>query len=84
MEVVDHEHFRLSTGRVFYAYGNTLGLNADKPTLCAYGHDGHVRESYPEYPDPFTPEERIEIARYMIALWEKFMDGGGKLNAEID
>lgn len=75
--------FTLSTGREVYANCGILGLERDDDDgrlRLAYGYDGHVLEDQPDYregrpmpcKDAFTPEERAEIAEYVIALWREW------------
>lgn len=59
----------LSTGREMYAHGGIIGLGPDcsypDQLVASYGYDGGLEED-------FTPEERQEIAEYMINLWKKW------------
>ena len=64
MEISKEDHFKLSTGKEFYAHGNILGLCDD--VIAIYnGYDGG------DDLDKFTKEEIAEIADYMIDLWTK-------------
>lgn len=72
--------FRLSTGKEFYANRNILGLGPvgeyESRLSLTFGYDGGVSEDQEpnEYAEnkPFTPEERNEVAEYMIALWREW------------
>jgi hypothetical protein len=56
--------FVLDSGREFYANNNIIGLG---PNLeVSEGHDGGV------VCDDWIPQERAELADYMIALWMAF------------
>lgn len=66
-----------SDGRTRRCYGGIVGLNPDlHPT---YGSDGefYLRgegafETSGDEGEPFTPEQRAELADYMIGLWQAF------------
>jgi hypothetical protein len=55
----DTNEFVLSSGKRFYAYG---GLLSPGRGGLAYGYDGWVDET-------LTPDEKAEIAQYMIHCW---------------
>lgn len=60
-----------STGRTFYAHCGLLSPGADGELM--EGYDGTVWAGEDE---PWTPEERAEIADFMIAEWQAFKVGG--------
>ena len=81
MEILDKDHFVLDDGTVFYAFRSRLSISED--TLekyrigIEYGSDGGVVI----YPNPtntewveFTPKQAVEIAEYMIDLWQRFKE----------
>jgi hypothetical protein len=60
----DKEEIVFSTGRREYANWYIIGIS---PSLdVSQGYDGHIDT------DKFSPEERAELADYMIGLWSKF------------
>ncbi len=65
-----------SSKRKFYANDGIIGLVFD-PTECKYsvseGYDGAL---FPG--DQITDDERRELADYMIGLWTRFRDEGGR------
>jgi hypothetical protein len=68
MEWLDRDQFKLSSGRVVHANRGLVGIN---PRLeVSQGYDGNI---YIEDDDePWTPEERAELADAMIARWQEF------------
>ncbi len=61
-----------STGRTFRANCDIIGL---APDLQVYdGFDGTPFIDANTYVQTFTPEERRELADYMIALWMRFRE----------
>jgi hypothetical protein len=50
-------------GRECYAHAGIIGI--DNSLHIFYGYDGGL-------PGDLTPGERVELADYMINLWEKF------------
>lgn len=68
MKPIDSDHFQLSTGRTFYAHMGLIGLTPDQGSevRVSAGYDDSVDV------DGWTPAERIELADYMIALWQDF------------
>jgi hypothetical protein len=78
----DEQHFTLSTGRRFYAYGAILGLGPqplgdDARLRITYGHDGEIEYDHARYgsvtdDEYFTREERQEIAAFMVELWQRW------------
>ena len=60
--------FRLSTGKAFHAsYGNIIGID---PSLEIFsGSDASLAEEV-----HLTHEETQELARYMIALWQRVLE----------
>lgn len=76
---LDNDTYVLSTGRTFYAASGVLGIKPEE-MVVTYGVAGVVRGAALE-PDPdldpaehFTPEERVEIAAFMIAEWTAFSE----------
>lgn len=65
----DTDEIELSTGRRFYAFGNTLGMGSEG--VPSYGSDGLIEED-----EPFTLAERCEIADEMIARWRLWATTG--------
>ena len=63
MKRVAHDYLEFASGRRFYAYGGMLSLG--EGTEACYGYDGGLYEDGA----PFTHEERLEIAHYMMELW---------------
>jgi len=67
----ERDEFVLSSGRQFYANCGIIGLSP---------HDDHVHEGYdgPVWmdmdDDTWTPEEKRELATYMIALWMRWRE----------
>jgi len=57
--------YTLSTGRRFYSWTDRLSVGDDG--VLAYGHDSSVSE-FEEV--PLTPDEKREIAEYMIDRWK--------------
>jgi hypothetical protein len=56
--------YTLSSGRVFYAYGSTIGVGVDiSGDTAEYGCDGSI------YMGDWTQAERQELADTMIARW---------------
>ena len=75
--------YRLKSGREFYANRWILGLAPDDDSLF-HGYDGEawIYESH-NYSQEFTPEERKEIAEYMVRMWRAWgrapsSRGGGR------
>jgi hypothetical protein len=63
--------YTLSTGRSFYANGEIIGIDPDLQTYT--GYDGTLNTSTLWDPlDDWSPEEKKELALYMIDLWKKF------------
>lgn len=69
----DTDEVILSTGKKFYAYGG-VAFPADDGQV-SYGSDGGT------YGEQFTAEERSEIARAIIAAWERWRDGDPRPNS---
>jgi hypothetical protein len=79
MKKIDKETYRLSSGREFYANGGLVSLaqNDDGTFEIREGYDGSVDIEANEYDDEqkaWSPEERRELADYMIALWTSFKE----------
>lgn len=67
----DNGHVTLSSGRRFYAYSGMLSIAVDgDDDWIGYGHDGVFQERIDE--EPFSADERKEIAEHMIARWKKW------------
>lgn len=65
----DAQELVLSTGRREYCFSGTIGIGADHDyTNVQYGHDGGIRTG------DWTPQERQELAAYMVALWTAWAD----------
>lgn len=64
-----------STGRVVSANNGIVGLN-EKLEEVFEGYDGSIEHYYKPPEERLTPEERRELADYMIALWNKYADEG--------
>ncbi len=64
--------YRLRTGRTFGANRYFIAINPELE--IAEGYDGDLwGASGHAYDDPqWTPEERVELADYMIDLWERY------------
>lgn len=62
----------LSSGRVLYVVVDTIGLNLIDGTVHS-GHD-HSFDVVGDWSDesPWTPDERAEVADFMIAKWQAF------------
>lgn len=67
MKYLGSDHYVLeTTGRELNANLGIIGLN---PKLeISEGYDGGIEDNW----EPFTLEERQEIADYMISLWEAY------------
>ena len=70
MRRLPDDEFELDSGRRIYA-NNWLLSVASANSFLSHGYDGTLTEE-------LTKEERQEIARYMIALWNDWaaFDGG--------
>lgn len=70
-----------STGRSFYVYSRTIGL--DPNLYVYYGSDGDLPTWYYGDDDWRKPEqimteaERLELADYMIEAWQRFKAATG-------
>jgi hypothetical protein len=59
------DEFEFSSGKRIYCNGRMFGLSPDMSV--GYGADGgYGRED-------MTPHERIELAQYMIGLWQQYL-----------
>jgi hypothetical protein len=68
----DEEEYTFSSGRVGRANCGIIGIGPD--LSLADGYDGGFdmtpsRDSWHDDAQPLTPEERRELADYMIARW---------------
>ena len=73
--------YEMSTGRKLYANRGLLSVMPDaKNEPAVYdGYDGCIEGTgRGDWEDemPFTPEERREMADYVIAQWNKWADQG--------
>lgn len=67
--IKEGDGFMLSTGRHFSV--SEGGLSPADGHELSYGYDDWVHQSANDLKHPFfTPEERREIAEYMIAKWQ--------------
>ena len=65
MKQIDGSNFEFSTGTLLYAHGGIIGIT---PDLIIYGgYDDHL-----DWYNDFTFEEKIELADYMVSVWEKY------------
>lgn len=65
MKIISDDKYRLITGTEFYSNRNIVGIN---PKLeLSEGYDTELSEEH-----KFTMEEKIELANYMIKLWEMY------------
>lgn len=64
-----------STGRSFSTHGMD-GISITESGQVRYGYDGYVElkgnDGYDDSELEFTPEERKELAIYMIEKWTEF------------
>jgi hypothetical protein len=61
-----YDVYILSTGKEISANCSILGIS---PELELHeGYDGRI------YEEDLTPEEKLEIAEYAIALWQQYKD----------
>ena len=72
----DHEYVTFeTTGRIVCANGGIIGID---PRLEVHdGYDGmfNTMKRGPGFDDrPMEPQERTELADYMIGLWSKFKE----------
>ena len=77
MKQIKKDTYELSTGKTFYANCGIIGLAPGKDAISE-GYDGtvyypHERENPSEWPGALTDAERLEIAQFMIKLWEEYM-----------
>jgi hypothetical protein len=62
MERIDEKHYRLTSGRILDAAAGVIGIA-----------NGAVFSGYNELPaDEWTPEDRSELADFMIDQWRRF------------
>lgn len=62
--------FVLSSGRHIYANNGIIGLNSNAETYG--GYDGLLEDIF----NPFTREERAELAEHMIRKWQAYGEAG--------
>ena len=62
-----YDDYKLSTGKELSANRGIIGID---PLLnISEGYDGEIDDDY-----LLTKEEKIEVADYMISLWEKYKE----------
>lgn len=67
---IEGDWVEFSTGRVSYANFGVIGLGDD--LTVSHGADGGFWAPDYEGEDALTPEERVELADYMIERWTAF------------
>jgi hypothetical protein len=84
MEKTGRNKFLLSSGRLLYAFDYVIGIDDDLKIYGGYDNnlypddwgvddgDTYARECNMTDESHYTPEDGIEIAYYMIELWQKF------------
>ena len=73
----DGDIYTLASGREFYANRGIVGIRPSEPGKYLEISEGYDGELYDRDEDaPWTPEERRELANYMIGLWNAFAAGG--------
>jgi len=73
MKRTNENEYTLSTGRTFYANCGIIGLSPEGD--ITEGYDGFVDrhpQAFPAADPAFTPEEKAEIADFMIQQWEAY------------
>lgn len=79
----DGQGYVLSTGRAFYANCGVIGISGEEverdpedAVIVREGFDGDIRIAESKWADDtsedWTPDERRELADYMIALWQRW------------
>lgn len=63
----DYRYQLESTGRIFTAYFDVIGLN---PRGTVYGFEDVISDESSD--ERFTKQERQELAAYMIELWTQW------------
>lgn len=63
------DSYELSSGKIVYANEGILGLAPGSNDLFE-GYDGWLADRN----DPLTAEEKVEIADFMIAMWQKYRE----------
>lgn len=69
------DEFEFSTGRRIYANNCIIGLSPSGEVSGGYDNplwEAHLTEPWREDQTLLTNVERIELADYMIALWQKY------------
>lgn len=61
-----NDGLRFSTGKEIYCSGGIVGI--DPENCITQGSDSGLDE------DELTPEERVELAEFMIARWKQYSD----------
>jgi hypothetical protein len=81
MRQKDRDTYVLSSGREFYANGGIIGLSPKERDVY-HGYDGNVlydngaETSYTDQDSqPWTRDEKLELADYMIDLWSNWLKG---------
>ena len=65
-----------TTGRKFTANFDMIGLSPDGEWVGEGADNGLFNNPQSKYDDgrPLMPEERVELANFMISLWQEFKD----------
>lgn len=64
------DDFELSTGKIFSANCGFLGINPDLE--ISEGYDGHLFMEHQGARTRLKPNEKKEIAEFVIELWKKW------------
>jgi len=67
---IDGDSIILSTGKVINANRGIVGINPDLD--ISEGYDGTLDEEDLPDDERLTDDERLELANYVISLWEKW------------
>ncbi len=66
-----------STGRIIYANRGIIGVDPNGDVFGGYDDEvwaAGIQKEWDEDDPPFTREERIELADYMIGLWTAYKE----------
>lgn len=69
---IDGDHVILTSGRRFYAHAGILGMDDDLD--LSGGYDDLI--SFDDDEEALSKTERLEIAAYMIDLWQRWSKQG--------